>query len=352
MPVSTPRRTLALVGGIATLAAVGASAAPAGAATVKLAGGSTTLKLDAGAGKALKSLGVSVAPTGKAKAGSAGIAFPITGGRIDPATAAGTITHTGGLRLTAGRTSLRVSDFNVTVSANPSLTVKVNGGSRLSLLRPVLGKAKITRNGLGTTVSGVAVHLTSKGAAALNKTFHVKAFKPKLKLGTVTIKATPAEVAFTGGQTDLALDPGAAAALTSLGVTPGLVGPATANPDGSFAFPITGGRANLKTLAGSITHSGGISLTKGSTSVALTDFTVDTVAKQLTAVIAGGARAAILDLDLSAPEVGVAGRTVTVGNVPATLTKGAADALNGAFGTTAFTAGLKLGVATVRGDGA
>jgi hypothetical protein len=88
--MSTLTRTLrvAAAGALVSLAV----AAPAGAATVKLAGGSTTLKLDAGTARALEGLGVSVTPITPAKAGSKGVSFPITGGSIDPATAAGTIT--------------------------------------------------------------------------------------------------------------------------------------------------------------------------------------------------------------------------------------------------------------------
>ncbi len=56
-----------------------------------------------------------------------------------------------------------------------------------------------------------------------------------------------------GGNTTLALDPGAASALESLGVTAAPVGPATASAAG-LAFPITGGRLNAKTFAGSVTH--------------------------------------------------------------------------------------------------
>ncbi len=352
--ITTPgrRRTaltaLSLAGAIAGSTALGA--APANAASVKLAGQGTTLKLDRAAGKALKSLGVKVTPTGKAKAGASGVTFPITGGSIDPATAAGTITHTGGLRLSAGKVKVTLSDYNVTIGKQATLSSKVNGGARAKLLVPVIGKAKITRNGLGTTVSNVSLHLSAAGAAALNKTFHVKAFKPKLKLGTLTIKATPAEVAFAGGQTDLAVDPGALSALTSLGITPGLAGDAKANADGTFGFPIAGGKVDAKTLAGSIPHTGGITLTKGSTTVALTDFLIDTRKATLAAKVNGSAPVEILSLDLGSPKVTIAGRKVTVGNVSAKLTKAAADALNGAFGTTAFTEGLLLGVATVRGE--
>jgi hypothetical protein len=351
-PTRRVRVRAAVAGAVAVTAAV--AAAPASAAVpVKLApAGGTTLKLDAGAAKALKSLGVSVAPTGRAKAGAAGITFPITAGRIDPASAVGYVKHAGGLRLSAGKVQVTLSDYNVVIGKRTTLSAKVNGGGRAQLLVPVVGAAKITRPGLGTTVSNVALHLSAAGAGALNKIFHVTAFKAKLKLGTLTIKAEPAEVAFAGGQTDLALDAGAAAALDSLKIKAGIIDGAVANPDGSLGFPITGGLVNATSLAGSVTHSGGISLKQNNTTVALTEFTIDTVAKTLSAKVNGAGPVAILSLDLSAPKVTISGRAVTVAGVPAKLTKAAADALNQAFSTTAFTEGLLLGVATVRGQAA
>ena len=64
-----------------------ALAPAAGAAkkkTVKLAPtGATTLALDDGAAAALQSLGIAVAPLKPARAGDAGIAFPITAGKLD-----------------------------------------------------------------------------------------------------------------------------------------------------------------------------------------------------------------------------------------------------------------------------
>lgn len=346
-------RARAVVAG-AVVAVTAVAAAPASAGTpVELApAGGTTLRLDAGVAKALKGLGVSVAPTGRAKAGAGGVTFPITAGRIDPASAAGYIKHAGGLRLSAGKVKVTLSDYNVVVGGRTTLSAKVNGGARAQLLVPGLTAAKITRPGLGTTVSGVALTLSKAGARALNSIFHVKAFKTGLKLGTLTIKAQPAEVAFAGGRTDLALDAGAAAALDSLKIKAGVIDGAVANADGSLGFPITGGLVNATSLAGAVTHSGGISLKQNNTTVALTGFTIDTVAKTLSAKVNGAGPVAILALDLSAPKVAISGRAVTVANVPARLTKAAADALNQAFSTSAFTEGLLLGVATVRGQAA
>ena len=183
--MSTLTRTLrvAAAGALVALAV----AAPAGAATVKLSGGSTTLKLDPGTAKALKGLGVSVSPIAPAKAGTKGVSFPITGGTIDPATAAGTITHSGGLQLRAGATKVRLTSFTIGVDRTPTISVKA-GKARLHAFSLSLAGAKVSRAGLGTNVSGVAVKLSAKGAAALNGAFGVKAFKRGLRVGTATVK--------------------------------------------------------------------------------------------------------------------------------------------------------------------
>lgn len=346
--MSTLKRTITAL----TVVALGALAvsAPAGAATVGLGGGSTTLKLDRGAAQALASLGVKVTPISPAKAGSKGVTFPVTGGRIDPASAAGRINHSGGLQLRAGSTRVRLTSFVIRVGKSPTLSVKV-GKARLTAFTLALGSAKVTRAGLGTNVTGVVVKLSSKGAAALNGAFGVHAFTRGLRIGTASVKATPSQIAFTGGATTLALDPGTGQALASLGVSAAPAAPATAGASG-LAFPITGGVVDAKTLAGSIAHSGGLTLTKGATAVTVTDFGIETSpTPKLTAAL-GSARFDLATLDLSAAKTTVSGRTVTVGPVTAKLTKAAADALNQAFGTTAFAEGLTIGTATVSGRAA
>lgn len=346
-------RTLRRTGALATgLLATGLLAAPAHAADpVDLTGGSTTLRLAPSTARALDGLGVSVAPTGRASAGASGVRFPITRGALDPETARGTIRHTGGLRLRARHVRVTLSDFTVVVGRRSTMSARVNGGGRLAALTPVVTRARIARDGLTTTVSNVQIRLSARGARALNAAFGVRAFTSRLVLGTATIRAQSEQVAFSGGQTDLALDAAAGAALTSLGVTPGLVGDARANADGTFGFPITGGKVVAETLAGAVRHSGGISLTRGSTRVELTNFDIDTAERTLSANVTGvQGKVAILSLDLSAIQRTDAEGSVTVANVPARLTKAAADALNAAFGVTAFTEGLQLGVATVRGE--
>ena len=107
---------------------------------------------------------------------------------------------------------------------------------------------------------------------------------------------------------------------------------------------------NAETLAGQIAHSGGISLTKGSTRVEVTDFVIDTTATPKLTALLGGQRVDLLTLDVSGVQRSVEGDTIVVGNVVAKLTAGAAAALNQASSTNAFTEGLTLGTATVRGE--
>ena len=148
------------------------------------------------------------------------------------------------------------------------------------------------------------------------------------------------------GNTTLALDPGAAAALGSLGVAVAPIAPATAGPNG-IAFPITGLGLNWHPLALRVNHSGGLKFSAGSTVVDLTDYTIYTGRDARLVASLGTARVAILKLDLSKARYGITWGGVTIGNVKASLTAGAAGALNGAFGTTAFTEGLLIGTATV-----
>jgi len=319
----------------------------AGAQANPVAGGSTALKLDKPVAKLLKQNGVAVTPVNPAKVKQGAIDFPITSGNLDPMTAAGTLRHSGGLKFQAGNAKLVTKSFVVKTGKGNVLSGLV-GKDRVNLLKLDLSKAKISRPGLGITVRKVGVSLTGTAAKALNTTFGVKLFKSGLRLGHVVVTTQPKSVGLAAqGSTDLTLDPGTAAALTGLGVTAAPVGPASVTPAGAIAFPITGGRANASTFAGSITHSGGISLTAGSTVVELTDFTINVdQAPDLTAKL-GDQRVSILDLDLSALQPSVAGRKITLANVNATLTAGAAAALNAAFSTSAFTEGLVLGNATV-----
>jgi hypothetical protein len=325
-------------------AAVALAAAPAAHAqddaqdtTVRVTGGQTMLRLDAAVARALRANGVRVSLVRPARLGASGITFPATGGSVDPRSLAGTVEHRGGIRFRAGGRSLVVRDPAYRITEDGAILTVRAGRARIPLLNLDASNARVRQLGaLSTGVSRIVARLTPTAARALNATFHTRLFRGGLRLGTVRSEPRFGDVVFSGGTTSLALDPGAAQALQQLGITAS-----------GTEYPITGGRVDARTLAGEITHSGGLTLTRGSTVVNLTDFTI---APPVLSGLVGGSRADLLRLDATNARVRVAGSRVIVSGVSGALTAGAAQALNQAFSTDAFREGLVLGTATVNGQ--
>jgi hypothetical protein len=342
------KRHLAL--GLLGLAAAAVAAAPAAAASSGVGGGVTNLHLDRATAAALGDLGLTVAPVGPATASGTRVSFPVTGGAIDPATAAGRVAHSGGLAFSSHGTTVRATNFIVrTDGSRPVLTAAV-GSARVPLLDLDVADARVLRRGpggVGTWVVRVQASLTATAATALNGAFgsHLAGGTP---IGRVDMRTAPSEVRLAGGATTLMLDPGTAGALTGLGVTPSVIAPGTAGAAG-LSFPVTGGRLGAGTFAGTIDHSGGIALTAGATRVELTRFRIEVGrTSRLTALVGGTTTRVPLAVDLSGAKVGLSKRTAVVLGATVALTPEAASALNAAFGTTALTAGLPLGTAQVR----
>jgi hypothetical protein len=187
-------RVLAVASVAATLAIAPAASATrwhgGGNPSILAAGGETTVALDAGAGAALQSLGVAVAPLGTATAGPSGIAFPITVAKLDGKTLAGRIGHTGGLTFSKGSTKVDLRRFTIKISDKPALSgiAAVNGKvvGRLDLFSLDLSKLKVDRTDEQLTLSGVTLKLTKGAADALNGSFGVTAFTEGLTIGSAT----------------------------------------------------------------------------------------------------------------------------------------------------------------------
>ena len=169
---------------------------------------------------------------------------------------------------------------------------------------------------------------------------------------------TGSTVRLDGVGTTLTTDTATTGVLVSHGIIPLPVGPATVTPvvnDGialRYRFPITRGMVDATTLAGYIKHSGGLrflNLANGKM-LTLTNFKIVISAHPgLTAAVNAdpSVRVRILNLDLSGASVDKDVPWVTVSNVKATLTKTAADALNGSLGVGFFARGITLGTAQV-----
>jgi hypothetical protein len=148
------------------------------------------------------------------------------------------------------------------------------------------------------------------------------------------------------GATTLDVDPATLGALTSLEVAPGAVKPAKL--DGArYSFPIVNSvRSALRT--GTVRHRGGISLTAGDVTVKLTDFDLELLEGRLYGKVNGAGPVALLDLDYADTGIRFRNGKLKIGPVGTTLTQGAADALNAAFGVSALTDDTVLGDATIR----
>ena len=86
--------------------------------------------------------------------------------------------------------------------------------------------------------------------------------------------AADADTLLYRGATTVALDPGAAGALTSLGIQVAPTGPASTGKAG-ISFPITFGVVDANDLTGQIRQSGGLVFTKGATKVYLSRYFID-----------------------------------------------------------------------------
>jgi hypothetical protein len=341
-----------LIRSVVAALAVTLVVAPAASAQERAAvgGGQTMLRIDAGVAKAIQQAGLGVSLLRPARNGASGATFPASGGSLDPATLRGSVSHRGGLRFHDGPTSVRLRNFRYRIGARRATLSAAVGGTRLTILRLDLSRARVGARGpLTKTASRITARLTAGAARALNAAFDTTLFRGGLRLGTVRTEVELAEAVLADGVTTLRLDDGAAQALRDLNITPGVVGNATAGGAG-LGFPITGGKVDAATLAGSIRHSGGISLTRGDTRVELTDFTIGIDDSPALSALVGGQRVEILSLDVSGITRSVRGRTIVVQGVVARLTAAAAGALNQAFSTDAFREGLTIGTATVAAE--
>ncbi|CAB4716917.1 MAG: hypothetical protein F2667_09205 [Actinobacteria bacterium] len=166
-----------------------------------LSGRTTAIKLDGGFVDALGSLGLTPGVTGTAKLTDSGsLVFPITGGNVSVFTPGevspyviGQIQHEGsGLTLSAGGTTVRLSNFNV----DPGVSrvygdVAVNGKTvaTSAFLFQLDGRTLMPLSVEGNTavLEGTKVEISEVAAPLLNDTFKTKAVKPGLLVGIAKI---------------------------------------------------------------------------------------------------------------------------------------------------------------------
>ena len=189
----------------------------------------------------------------------------------------------------------------------------------------------------------------SSSDAASSSTTKVKVAKPLASID-----------ALTGTDTAIALDSGFTDALTSLKLTPGVVGTAKLT-NGSLIFPITGGNVTYfrpgtasPYVIGQIQHEGsGLSLTAGKIKVELTNFNVDPGVSRVYGdvsvngkVAASGAYLFTLNGTTLKP-LQTEGDTAILEGTKVFISPVAAGLLNSTFKTDAVTKDLLVGIAKI-----
>jgi len=358
----------------AAVAAMFVLAPLASAASNPIAKGSTKLTINKGFNKKAKKAGIKITAVKPATLKGTKATLPVSGGQVEPTTGAGTITHSGGLKIKWGKKSVALKAFEINTSTK-SVTASV-GGKKIKFA--TLGGVSSARLGFGNSISAKNVKLTNAGANALNSKLTPKPTKVKVKtkkngktvvkvktvktkpffkknmvLGKTTTEVEPKtdNVLATGTMT-YAGDSTLFTKLKDVGVEIQTISPTTASGT-TFSSGISGGTISPLGTEGQVNSSGGIKLVQNiqisptetwSTTITLGSIGVDLAAKTATVEVNGESnvtvegkkplnignlgRSSIADLQITATTPSPATRTVSV-SANSTIQPVAAEVLEG-----------------------
>jgi hypothetical protein len=340
-----------------------------------IASGTTSLTINAKVLKSAKKAGIKITAVKPAKIKGSKATFTVTGGEIEAATGAGSITHSGGLKITWGKKSVTLKSLTISTSGK-SLSAKI-GGKTVKIAS--LAGVSTTRLGFGNGITAKKVKLTGSGAGTLNKKLTPAPKKTKVqksgKTIVKTVKVKPpfkANTVFGSSNTEVEVktdnvlptgtmtfagDPGVLGKLAKADVKLETISPTTANGLTTFVSPLSGGTISPLGTSGQINSSGGLKMVQSeelkslgqqaNTSITLANIGVDLAAKTAGVEVIGEStfvepgsnppkkplnlgnlgRSSIADLTISATP-SPATRTVTV-SATGTIQPVAAEVLNG-----------------------
>jgi hypothetical protein len=350
----------------AALIALLAIAPLASAASDPIASGTTTLTINKGFSKSAKKAGITITAVKPSKIKGTKATIAVTGGEIEPTTGAGTVTHSGGLKITWGKKSVTLKSLTIDTKGK---TVSAKVGGKTVKFASLAGTST-ARLGFGATVGAKKVKLTSAGAKALNskltpkptktkvkkngktiiKTVKVKPpFKANMVLGASNTEVEPTTVAVlpTGSMTFTG-DPTLLAKLADVETKLVVIPPTTAAAN-VFTSPLSGGTISPLGTSGTINSTGGLVLTQTltggpTTKITLGSIGVDLAAKTASVEVIGESnaesegkkplnvgnlgRSSIADLTIGGVVPSPATRTVTV-SASGTIQAVAAEVIEG-----------------------
>ena len=169
-----------------------------------------------------------------------------------------------------------------------------------------------------------------------------------LAVTATAVQAKPkAGPKIVGASTPFTLAPAVKDRIDALGITLGVVAPATQSGPSSVRFPITKVRGPVHRLRGVVRHAGGLTLTRGERTVALTKVAIVANGRRGYATAKVGRRH-VRVFRLTAPKRSVQGDKVTL-TVDLRLTAQGARWLNSRLPAAQLERGLLLGSATLTG---
>jgi hypothetical protein len=243
---------------LAMFVIAGLLAAPsAGAAGYDpVASGTTTLRLAPSFAGLLKASHVRLEGKGGVTVHGTAITFPLSGGKLEPIEATGTIEHAGQLVFRAGSRKLPLKALQLkTTRASSPFAAKLGGGQ---LKLSTGATLKNERQGFGTDFRTTGMRLSAKAATRLGKKLGLRGvFTAGQAFAAATTVVEPATVGLApSGRIELTIDPGFAAKLGSFFVAVNPIFPA--EHPGAFSFPIGGGVLAPSGQSGLVKSTGGI----------------------------------------------------------------------------------------------
>ncbi|HYC80221.1 MAG TPA: hypothetical protein VEB65_00460, partial [Solirubrobacterales bacterium] len=245
-----------------------------------VASGTTTLKLNQKLKKELQQFGIKLSALKPAKLKGRTATFKVTGGSFDPTTNKGSLTHSGGLKVKWGKTSVAIRKLELNTSKK-GLFGKV-AGKKMKIAS--LAGTKFARQGFGVKATIKKLRLTANFAVKLDKKLnpahpakskgHKKGkkgasksdaipvpFKANALLGSAKSSEQPSTTTLVpGGNLTLALNSDLATKLSNAQVKIETLSGTTTLPGNTYSFPITGGNFASTGTAGVVQSGGGLSL--------------------------------------------------------------------------------------------
>jgi hypothetical protein len=338
----------------------------ASGASSPIKSGTTTLTINKGLSKKAKKAGIKITAVKPTTIKGTKATFGVTGGEIDLSSGAGTVNHSGGLKIAWGKKSVTLKSLSISTTG-AILSAKM-GGKTIKLA--TLAGVTSSKLGFGTSIAAKKLKLTAAAAKSLNSkltpaptktkvkkkgktvTKVVKVqppFKANMVLGSSVTEIEPETVGvlakesliYTGDSTLLGK-------LADVGVKIETISPTTAAGN-VFTSAISGGTISPLGTSGAVTSAGGLKLVQNlekgpSTTITLGSIGIDLAAKTATVEVIGESnaesegkkplnvgnlgRSSIADLTITSSTPSPATSSVTI-NASAKVQAVAAEVLEG-----------------------